>query len=124
MAEIYGLYSARDGIVQYVGQTIGTCDVRFKEHQRSQIGRYITSVYTWIHNEWRHGYPVECARLERCSYEARHDVEREWISKFPNLLNERKRGYYSRNRRPPVIPEIRDYMGRFIFNSGGFRGIH
>jgi hypothetical protein len=25
---------------------------------------------------------------------------------------------------PPVIPAIRKYMARFIFNSGGFRGVH
>jgi hypothetical protein len=124
MAEIYALYSGRDGKVRYVGQTIGTRDVRFNEHQRSQVGRYITPVYNWIHGEWREGYPVECALLQKCAFDARHDVEREWISKFPNLLNERKRGYYSRNLKPPAIPEIRDYMGRFIFNSGGFRGIH
>jgi hypothetical protein len=124
MAEIYALYSGRDGKVRYVGQTIGTRDVRFKEHQRSQIGRYITKVYDWIHDEWREGYPVKYALLEKCSYEARHDAETKWISKFPNLLNERKRGYYSHRLRPPVVDEIRDYMGRFIFNSGGFRGIH
>jgi hypothetical protein len=124
MAEIYGLYSGRDGKVRYVGQTLGTRDVRFKEHQRSQIGRAITAAYTWIHSEWRAGYPVQCALLERCSNEARHELERQWIGKFPNLLNERKRGYYCQHCKPPVIPEIRKYMGRFVFNSGGYRGIH
>lgn len=124
MAEIYALYSGRDGKVRYVGQTIGTRDVRFKEHQRSQIGRYITKVYDWIHDEWREGYPVKCALLEECGYEARHDAETKWISKFPNLLNERKRGYYSHRIKPPVIPEIREYMRRYVFNSGGYRGVH
>jgi hypothetical protein len=126
MAEIYALYSGRDGKVRYVGQTFGTRDVRFKEHQRSQIERDITAVYTWIHDEWKAGYPVQCALLERCSNEGRLrlDLETEWISKFPNLLNERKRGYYWHRRKPPVIPEIRDYMARFVFNSGGFRGNH
>ena len=124
MAEIYGLYSGRDGRVRYVGQTAGSRDVRFKEHQRSQLGRFITPVHSWIHDEWRDGFPVKCALLERCSNEARLDAEGEWISKFLNLLNERKRGRYRLHQKPPVIPEIREYMTRFIFNSGGFRGIH
>jgi hypothetical protein len=70
------------------------------------------------------GCPVKCALLEECSNETRRDLEREWISKFPNLLNERKKGFDWCHRKPPIISEIRDYMARFIFNSGGFRGIH
>jgi hypothetical protein len=124
MAEVYGLYSGRDGKVRYVGQTVGTRDLRFKEHQSGQIGRFITPVCIWIHDEWKQGYPVQCALLERCRDEARLDVEREWIAKFPNLLNELKRGHYWRHRKPPVIPEIKEYVARFVFNSGGFRGIH
>jgi hypothetical protein len=37
------------------------------------------------------------------------------------LLNERKRGYWG--GKPPVIPEIREYMRRYLCNVGGFRGI-
>jgi len=123
MAEIYGLYSGRNGKVRYVGQTLGTRDVRFREHQRRQIGRIITAAHTWIHSEWRAGYPVECALLERCNNEARFELERQWISKFPNLLNERKLGYDWLHCKPPVIPEIRNYMSRFIFNCDGYRGV-
>lgn len=122
MAEIYGLYSARDGIVRYVGETGGERAARFKRHMRIEFGRYITPVYTWLHAEWGEGYPVRCALLQWCPYAERLDVEREWISKFPNLLNERK--YRFRGGRPPVIPEIKDYMRSHIFNCGGFRGIH
>jgi hypothetical protein len=126
MAEIYGLYSGRDGKVRYVGETLGSREDRFKWHQRSQINRFITRVYTWIHQEWRAGFPVESAVLDRCSNEgrARFDLETEWISKFPDLLNERKRGYGWHGRKPPDIPEIKEYMARFGFNSGGFRGVH
>lgn len=124
MAEVYALYSGRDGLVRYVGQTIGTREVRFKEHQRSQIGRYITKVHHWIHDEWKAGYPVNTALLERCHNDLRYNIETKWIRKFPNLLNEQKRGYYPRRVRPPIVSEIRDYMGRFVFNSGGYRGVH
>jgi hypothetical protein len=105
MAEIYGLYSGRDGKVRYVGQTTGARDARFKEHQHCQTGRFVTAVYNWIQHEWLAGYPVKCALLERCSNEARHDLEREWISKFPNLLNERKKGFDWCHRKPPLSPK-------------------
>jgi hypothetical protein len=124
MAEIYGLFSGRNGEVRYVGETTGAREVRFRQHQRTQLGRFVTAVYDWIHDEWRAGFPVRCALLERCNDDVRLDAEREWISKFPNLLNERKRGSYWRHQKPPVLPEIREYMARFVFNSGGFRGIH
>ena len=121
MAEIYALFSGRDGKVRYVGETTGKRDVRFKRHQRYE---WDSAVHSWIHDEWRAGFPVRCALLERCKDDVRSDAEREWISKFPNLLNERKRGYYWCHQMPPVVPKIREYMARFIFNSGGFRGIH
>jgi hypothetical protein len=124
MAEIYGLFSGRDGKVRYVGMTAGDCQVRFKEHQRGvATGRYIPRVFEWIHREWWYGYPVECVQLEWCKYDERHQTETKWINTFPNLLNERK--VYCRPRtKPPVISEIKEYMRGFIFNSGGFRGIH
>lgn len=124
MAEIYGLYSGRDGKVRYVGQTLGARDIRFKEHQRIGSDHVVRPVYQWIHGEWRAGYPVQCALLEKCGNEERHALERQWISKFPNLLNERKRGYYWPHCKPPIILEIKKYMSRFIFNCGGYHGIH
>jgi hypothetical protein len=124
MAEIYGLFSGRDGKVRYVGMTAGDRQVRFKEHQRGvATGRYIPRVFEWIHSEWRFGYPVECALLQWCEYAERDKVETKWINTFPNLLNERK--VYCRPRtKSPVIPEIKEYMRQFVFNSGGFRGVH
>jgi hypothetical protein len=103
--------------------TAGDCQVRFKEHQFIGNGRVITPVYQWIHREWRCGYPVECVLLEWCEYGSRDDVETQWINKFPNLLNDRK-VYYRPNKKPPIIPAIKNYRRGFVFNSGGFRGIH
>jgi hypothetical protein len=126
MAEIYGLFSGRDGDVRYVGMTAGDRNVRFKEHLRIASGRYITRVYTWIHKEWGDGFPVRSARLQWCGSANRKEVEAietEWINKFPNLLNERKI-YCQPQMKPPVIPEIREYRRRFIFNLDGLRGIH
>jgi hypothetical protein len=123
MAEIYGLFSGRDGKVRYVGMTAGDSEARFREHQRAQVGRVITPVYEWIHREWRDAYPVECVCLESCNYAERQTVETKWINAFPNLLNERK-VYWRPNKRPPIMPAIKEYMRGFIFNSGGFRGVH
>jgi hypothetical protein len=120
MAEIYG-HSARDGKVRYVGQTTGSRHARFKGHQRGQAGRYYSEAYVWIRHEWRAGFPVECALLEKCSNYDLDYLEVEWMSKFPKLLNERD--YCYSGCKPPVISEIKDYMRDHIANCGGFRGI-
>jgi hypothetical protein len=124
MADIYGLFSGRDGQIRYVGMTGGDYRDRFKEHLRGvSCGRVIPFVEMWVRRERSDCYPVECVLLERCDHVNRHDVETTWINKFPNLVNERK--VYGRNvGSPPVIPAVKNYMRRFIFNSGGFRGIH
>lgn len=121
MAEIYGLFSARDGKVRYVGKTIGLHEKRFEQHKKCQIGRFISRAYDWIHTEWRHGYPVECIPLETCSDDVCLQVETKWINKFPDLLNKRK--YYTRGSQTPIVPEIRRYMRTHRANCGGFRGV-
>jgi hypothetical protein len=77
--------------------------------------------HIWIHDEWRAGFPVECALLEECSDYDLDYLEVEWMSKFPNLINERDYCYCG--CKPPVIPEIKDYMRDHIANCDGFRGI-
>jgi hypothetical protein len=79
-------------------------------------------VWDWLHEEWKAGFPVEHALLQMCNDETSDEIETEWINKFPNLLNELK--YNFRGGKPPVIPEIREYMRDHMFNVGGFRGIH
>jgi hypothetical protein len=112
MAEIYGLFSGRDGRVQYVGKTKGSRHARFKEHERSLMwadgGYYQSYVYGWIQQEYKACFPVTPALLELCSYEECDHLETKWMSKFPDLLNDKK--YYYCGGKPPVIPEIRDYM--------------
>lgn len=122
MAEIYALFSARDGRVRYVGKTIGGHEARFESHKRGQTGRYISSVYTWVRKEWRFGFPVESVVLESCADDVCEEAETRWMNRFPNLLNERK--YYNRNcRSSPIISEIRRYMRNHQANCGGFRGV-
>ena len=123
LAEIYALYSARDGGVRYVGWS-GDSALRFKEHLRSEgcpVGR-------WIAREWRDGHLVQYAVLETCDYDRRHAAETEWIWRFPgsDLLNRRKqrRWFWTQVQKPPTVPAIKKYMRRHIFNVEGFRGVH
>src|ERR1700681_1691462 len=109
MSEIYGLFSCRDGAVRYVGQTTYPRATRFEQHRRSAWERS-TPLQNWLVGEWRDGFPVRSVRLEWCENEKRFDQETEWIGRFPNLLNDRKRtGWIKlipRGARPPKIPEI------------------
>jgi hypothetical protein len=118
MAQIYGLYSTRDGIVRYVGQTGGAREDRFKEHERARTG----PLRRWFWNEWKHGFPVQSALLQYCNYEEREELETEWISRFGNLLNKQKVLY--RGGAPQKIPEIEVHMRGHRFNVSGYRGIH
>jgi hypothetical protein len=125
MAEIYGLYSGRDGRVRYVGET-GDSTSRFKEHLRTPSA----SVHGWFHREWRDGYPIECVVLQESvdqDKRVRCRVERHWMAKFPGLLNQRISAdtwFRGACAKPPKIPEITAYMRRYYFNVGGFRGVH
>lgn len=123
VADIYALYSGRDGVVRYVGETVHTSAQRFKGH--IQNGSTTWSLRRWFHSEWEAGYPIECVRLEECDYYARYEQETLWMQKFPasNLLNERKVYPSSHARTAAKIDEITDYMRRYRCNTGGKRGI-
>jgi hypothetical protein len=127
MAEIYGLFSGRDGAVRYVGETTYPRATRFRQHRREAWLRS-RPLHHWLNNEWKHGFPVRCIRLEWCTNEERFRRETDWIAKFPNLLNERKYSGWMqllpRGARPPQIPEITKYIRGHRFNVDGRRGIH
>jgi hypothetical protein len=119
MAEIYALFSGRDHVVRYVGQTSGDRDVRFREHITSDDG----ALRRWYLAEWGQGYPIDCALLQCCDFDERYDVETAWINKFPNLLNQRKR-YYLPGQKAPRVPAIEAHRRRYRYNVSGFRGVH
>ena len=123
MADIYGLFSGRDGRVRYVGQTTDSYEERFKQHLRKPPN---ICVRDWFHREWKDGFPIECVRLDHCDNAVRSRMERLWMMRFSGLLNERISGQIwltgmcSKHLR---IPEIAAYMRRYLFNVGGFRGV-
>lgn len=127
MAEIYGLYSCRDGVIRYVGKTIYPRASRFERHRRDAWLQN-TPLQRWMMCEWKDGFPVRHVRLEWCQNAQSLDRETEWIRKFPNLLNDRKHSGWMRlvprGPRPPKIPELVNYMRGHTFNVDGRRGIH
>lgn len=127
MAEIYGLYSCRDGAVRYVGETTYGCATRFQQHRR-KAWLQNTRLEKWMMREWRDGFPIRYVQLEWCEDEDRFDRETEWINRFPSLLNQLKHSGWARlvprGRRPPKIPEILRHMRGHCFNVDGRRGIH
>jgi hypothetical protein len=125
MAEIYALWSTRDGRVRYVGES-GDRLARFKEHAGPWSSQFL--IRRWFHHEWRHGYLIRHALLEVCPDDKRYEVEKEWIWRFPraDLLNLRKRRPWW-NPTPGSLPRIREienYRRRHKSNIDGFRGIH
>jgi len=114
MAEIYGLFSGRDGRVRYVGQTTGSHEDRFKQHLRSPSN----CLYSWFHSEWKYGYPIESVLLQSCDDAVRGPVERWWMARFPGLLNDRISGQIwltGACSTAPKIPEITAYIRHNIY---------
>jgi len=125
MAHVYGLYSCRDGLVRYVGETYGDCADRFKGHLKS--AEFPSGpLYKWFHEEWHQGFPIRVQKLQWCKDGEQKNLETDWISKFPNLLNRRKDRWWQWNdqRKYPAVPEIVAFRRGHIFNVHGYRGIH
>jgi hypothetical protein len=127
MAEIYGLYSCRDGAVRYVGETTYPRETRFEQHRRSAWFSE-SALEKWMLHEWKGGFPIRSVRLEWCENRDRFHRETYWIGRFPALLNRRKHSGWMalspRGERPPRIPEIVRYRREHCFNVDGRRGIH
>jgi hypothetical protein len=122
MAEIYGLFSGRDGLLRYIGQTRGVSVHRFKQHKR----RPCPGLERWLHEEWSAGYPVEYVVVESCKAEVSSEREQYWMGCFPDLVNERINAdtrFNARCGKPPQLRAIWTYMRRYVCNVAGFRGI-
>lgn len=127
MASVYALYSCRNGLVRYVGMTIGTADRRFDLHRRwHHDGSGV--VRDWMFREWGDGFPVRIEVLERCESSQVGDRETYWMNLFDNLLNQRKYfrpGLPPHRRLPtPKVPAIAKYVRNHTFNFEGRLGIH
>jgi hypothetical protein len=123
MAQIYGLYSARDGRVRYVGESFIDRALRFESHR---YGPATKPLYRWFREEWTDGFPVQSALLQTCDLAMRFRIESKWILRFPDLLNEVSPLVWAeaQSAKPPLVRGIATYMRGHVFNVDGFRGVH
>lgn len=113
MAEIYGLFSGRDGRVRYGRTDNRSREERFKRHLRNPPNNLCATGF--IEN----GKTVSrsSVRLE-CEDGIRRPVERWWMGRFSGLLNEQMSGQIWLNglcSKPFRIPQITAYMRRKAF---------
>lgn len=91
MGEIYCLYSSKDGIPRYVGQTESFARKRYARHVTCAIDMDQGDLYSWIRTEWENEYEVKHYVLQTDIIPAELDFYEEyWINQFPNLLNKKK----------------------------------
>src|SRR5437879_5842461 len=123
MAQIYGLYSARDGRVRYVGETFIYRGLRFEGHR---YGQETKPLYRWFREEWSAGFPIRSALLQTCDQGTRFDIERKWFRRFPDLLNRVSPSVRAEAQfaKPPLVRGIATCMRGHAFNVDGFRGVH
>ena len=90
MGVIYCLFSTRDGIPRYVGQTEYSGKKRRDLHVTKALDRQSGLLYDWIRNEWREGFDVDYWTLQDDIIPADLEMyEMYWIEQFDSLLNVR-----------------------------------
>ena len=88
MGEIYGLYSNRDGVVRYVGQTEYSARKRLDLIITKALDQEPGSLYDWLRNEWRTQHEVFAYVLQDEVIPADLEMfEAYWIEQFGGLLN-------------------------------------
>lgn len=88
MGEIYGLYSTREGIVRYVGQTEYSAKKRLDLIITKALEKESGRLYDWVRDEWRADHDVRARVLQDDVIPADLEMfERYWIEQFHGLLN-------------------------------------
>ncbi len=82
---IYGLYSNVDGVIRYIGKSDNPA-YRLKRHIY-QVNDSKTHKNFWIKRLIKNGEELKYKILEEVLYEEWPEKEKNWISKFDNLLN-------------------------------------
>lgn len=60
---VYTLHSTRDGLVRYVGQTVGDMRARLRQHRSYAKLRKQTAVHKWIARELAEGFEIEITAI-------------------------------------------------------------
>jgi hypothetical protein len=88
MGVVYGLFSTRDGLVRYVGQTEYTARKRLDLIVTKALDHESGALYDWVRTEWRSGAEVRAYVLQDDIIPADLELfERYWIEQFAGLLN-------------------------------------
>ncbi len=88
MGVVYGLYSTRDGLVRYVGQTEYTAKKRRDLLVTKALDQEPGALLDWIRDEWRQGHEVDWWLLQEDIIPADLKMfEGYWIEQFSGLLN-------------------------------------
>ena len=88
MGEVYCLYSSRDGLPKYVGQTEWEADRRWKKHVTNALDLVPGPLYDWMRDVARGGHYVGCHVLQSAIIpDELRFYERYWINQFPGLFN-------------------------------------
>lgn len=90
---IYGLYSTKDGIIRYVGETTQSLQDRLSCHKCEGLTRKIKNHRcNWIRSVYKNGYEIKIVLLDTATEETWEDAEKHWISEYRerigNLTNE------------------------------------
>lgn len=88
MGAIFGLYSTRDGLVRYVGQTEYTARKSLDHIVTKALDREPGALFDWLRDEWRGDYEVRAHLLQDDVVPADLEMfERYWTEQFSDLLN-------------------------------------
>jgi hypothetical protein len=97
MGVVYGLFSTRDGLVRYVGQTEYTARKRLDMIVTKALDHESGALYDWVRTEWRSGAEVRAHVLQDEIIPADLELfERYWIEQFAGLLNSEFQGESAR----------------------------
>lgn len=85
---IYGLFSTKDKIIRYVGQTMLQLKIRLKQHISDALKKR-TDTYKdrWIRKCYENGFEINIVPIETVTEENINEREIYWIKKIPNLTN-------------------------------------
>lgn len=88
MGEIYGLYSTREGLIRYVGQTEYSARKRLDLIITKALDREPGALYDWVRDAWRTEHEVRAYVLQDDVIPADLEMfEAYWIEQFSGLLN-------------------------------------
>lgn len=80
---IYGLYSTKDGIIRYVGETTYSLEQRLAQHKCDSLTRKNkTHKCNWIRSVYKEGYEIKILQIDTATDENWEESEIFWINEY------------------------------------------